>query len=459
MEAHVAATDPLVIDGLQYKLKPNGQYITSRQSVSFHPSGSNVYKPVGGTRVLRIVLADGSGGWLDPQSVKLFFDVVNEAEVANDATATAAMRLRPLSPWGFFKKMRITCAGSLVEDISEYSRTHEMFHMMKPADIRDNDTVEGFEYREGAIDDPTAGNMAGIKGGSKKTVCFTPLSGLLQCGKMLPLAYMKGGLVLEMELCNSFEEPLVVTGGSVFTAAKNSQVWRLENCQVKADILQLDNGFQNSYDAHMLEGGMLAINFQGYVTSQQSIVGDKVTVNLSRQASHLKGVFVSFHKSKASTDYLFKEWNKFYHPMNNADVYENNSFPYDIDHELELQIQIGGKTYPQTPCSSIAESWSQLRKAVARYGKHPVSITPAQYHSTKYVFGLDMEALPEVGYTGLSTKNGEMITVKVKALDIAKLNVGSTVADGNTHMPTSLFMVLCTDNILELRDSGVSVLD
>ena len=63
MDAHINATDPLVIDGLQYKLQPNGQYVTQRQSVSFHPSGSNVYKPVGGTRVLRIVLADGSGGW------------------------------------------------------------------------------------------------------------------------------------------------------------------------------------------------------------------------------------------------------------------------------------------------------------------------------------------------------------------------------------------------------------
>jgi len=262
---------------------------------------------------------------------------------------------------------------------------------------------------------------------------------------------MKGGLVLEMELCNTFTEPLIESGGAVFTAAKNSQAWRLENCQVKADILHLDNGFQNSYDAHMLDGGMLAINFQGYVTSQQSIVGDKVTVNLSRQASHLKGVFVSFHKSDANTDYLLKEWNKFYHPMDNAAAYETNSFPYDIDQELELQIQIGGKTYPQTPCSSIAESWSQLRKAVARYGKHPVSITPEQYHSTKYVFGLDMEMLPEVGYTGLSTKNGEMITVKVKAVN------PSTAMTG--HMPTLLFIVLCTDCIIELRDSGISVLD
>ena len=75
-----------------------------------------------------------------------------------------------------------------------------MFHMMKAADIRENDTIEGFEYREGAIDNPTTANMAGIKENSKKTICFTPLSGLLQCGKYLPLSYMKGGLVLEMEL-------------------------------------------------------------------------------------------------------------------------------------------------------------------------------------------------------------------------------------------------------------------
>ena len=77
MEAHVQATESCVIDGLQYKLKSNGQYVTSRQSVSFHPSGSNIYHPVGGTKVLRIVLSDGAGSWLDPQSVKLQFDVVN----------------------------------------------------------------------------------------------------------------------------------------------------------------------------------------------------------------------------------------------------------------------------------------------------------------------------------------------------------------------------------------------
>lgn len=179
--------------------------------------------------------------------------------------------------------MRITCGGSFVENF-DYNRTHEMFHIMKPADIRDNDTTEAFEYREGNVVDPNPANFAGIAGNTRETVCFSLLRGLLQCGKMLPLSYMKGGLVIEMELGNSFAEPLFDTSGATFTSTNTSVSWNLENCQIKADILHLDNGFQNSYDAHMLDGGLLAIHFQGYITSQQSIVGDKVTVNLSRQA-------------------------------------------------------------------------------------------------------------------------------------------------------------------------------
>ena len=76
---------------MQYELKPDGQYVTLRQSVSFHPGGSIVYKPVGGTRVLRVALADGSGGCLDHESVKFQVYAVNEA-------TTAGERLRPLAP-------------------------------------------------------------------------------------------------------------------------------------------------------------------------------------------------------------------------------------------------------------------------------------------------------------------------------------------------------------------------
>lgn len=442
MESHVAASEPLVIDGLQYKLKPNGEYVTKRESVSFYPSGSNVYQPVGGTRVLRIVLADGAGGWLDPESVKLQIDVIN-----TDNTSTN-MRLRPIAPWCFFKKIRISAGGALIEDF-DYARTHEMFHMMKSKELRENDEVEGFEFS--TDDEPSDENYAGIPGnGGKKTVCFSLLSGLLSCGKMLPLSYMKGGLTIELELVNSYADALVTAQASTaFTTANTSELWRIENAQIKADILTLDNGFQNSYDSHMLDGGMLAINYQGFITSQQSISGTNVTVNLSRQSSHLKGVFVSYFNT---TDQLHKECNQFYHPMGKVPTYGTNAvhYTYDANYELEFQLQVGGKSFPQMPINNVAESWAKLRSAVAAYGKHPLSIKSREYHSTKFVQGLDLEKLSGVGYTGLSTKNGEMITVKVKAVNTTTLNA---------HMPTSLFMVLCTDNILEIRDSGISALD
>ena len=86
-----------------------------------------------------------------------------------------------------------------------------MFHMMKPGGIRDNDTTEAFEYREGNIVNPNLAKFAGIVRNTCKTTSFSVSSGLRQCGKMLPLSYMKSGLVIEMELVNSFAESLVDT--------------------------------------------------------------------------------------------------------------------------------------------------------------------------------------------------------------------------------------------------------
>ena len=40
--------------------------------------------------------------------------------------------------------MRVTCAGQVLEEISDYNRLHEMFHMMKPSEARMNDAIEGF---------------------------------------------------------------------------------------------------------------------------------------------------------------------------------------------------------------------------------------------------------------------------------------------------------------------------
>ena len=57
--------------------------------------------------------------------------------------------------------------------------------------------------------------------------------------------------------------------------------------------------------------------------------------------------------------YFFKnkEFNDFNHPMDNA-----TNGKYDKDYELEVQMQIGSKLFPEYPIRSISESFSQLKK-------------------------------------------------------------------------------------------------
>ena len=76
MEVYSSSVEDQLIDGLSFKLSPGSSYITDRQSVSFFPSGSNIYTTTSGTKILRIVL-NGSD-WLDPATVRVFFDVKNK---------------------------------------------------------------------------------------------------------------------------------------------------------------------------------------------------------------------------------------------------------------------------------------------------------------------------------------------------------------------------------------------
>ena len=102
--------------------------MTERRSVTYHPQGSNIYKPGAGTKLVRILLTGDN--WMDPSTFRVMFDL-------NSDETNAAKSLRPLGgPWTFFRRMRILCAGQLVDDIMDYNRIHEMFHMMIASESR-----------------------------------------------------------------------------------------------------------------------------------------------------------------------------------------------------------------------------------------------------------------------------------------------------------------------------------
>ena len=75
MEIYSSSVEDQLIDGLSYKLSSGSSYITDRKSVSWFPSGSNVYSSNSGTKVIRFLL-NGSD-WLDPNTLRIFFDIAN----------------------------------------------------------------------------------------------------------------------------------------------------------------------------------------------------------------------------------------------------------------------------------------------------------------------------------------------------------------------------------------------
>ena len=127
---------------------------------------------------------------------------------------------------------------------------------------------------------------------------------------------------------------------------------------------------------------------------------------------------------------------------------------YKIGKEVELHVQIGSKLYPEYPIRSASETFSQLRKTMGIHQSpfHSLDITGPQYRSYKFIASIDTEKVLEAGFTGLNTRAGDLLTIKVKPLDASSSGMGSTV-------PTKFFTVLHSDNILEIKESGVTVFD
>ena len=441
MEAVANSVDDALIDSLSFKLSNSASYLTDRKSVTFWPTGSNIYKTNSGTKVIRFVLTNDN--WLDPSTVRLMFNLVN-----NDATDTKMLRTIS-GGWSFFRRIRIMCQGTLIEDF-DYNRTHEMFEVLTSVHNRDNDDIENFGYRADTVAPGVAHSTAtlpGIKGaGGYQTIGFKLCSGILNQPKMLPLKYMP--LTIELELVNDANDPIVTPGvDSVFTTTNTSNNWQLENVQIKCDICNLDNSLQNNYDSHLLSGKSLPINFNTYITQSQAIAGQDVGVSLNRAITRLKSIFVTFHQS-ADTDATHKEWNDFNHPMDNdVDLHYNKGY------ELEYQIQIGSKLFPEYPVRSLSESYAQLKKCLGILGSnfHSVSVTPLQYRNDHFIIGCDTEKALQAGFTGLNTRQGDLLSIKVKAMDKSTL--------GADLMPNTMFIVLHSDQIMEISDSGVQVFD
>ncbi len=77
-----------------------------------------------------------------------------------------------------------------------------------------------------------------------------------------------------------------------------------------------------------------------------------------------------------------------------------------------------------------------------------MDINAIQYHSHKFIIGIDLEKVLEARGTGYNTKAGDLLTVFFK-------HRTATPA----HQATDISTVLVSENILKLSDVGIEVYD
>jgi hypothetical protein len=139
-----------------------------------------------------------------------------------------------------------------------------------------------------------------------------------------------------------------------------------------------------------------------------------------------------------------KNFNDFFHPSGDYTTQTQ-------DKEIEFQIQIGSKLYPENSIRSVQEAFSQLAKCLGINNSafHGVDIIPLEYRSHKFIIGIDTEKILEAGFTGINTKAGDLMVIKVKqASGIPQANICN-----------KMYITLHSDQILNIRDTGVEVFD
>ena len=192
----------------------------------------------------------------------------------------------------------------------------------------------------------------------------------------------------------------------------------------------------------------------------QTIAGqDAPLVNVSRALTRLKSVFVTLNKNfnTDSRKQLMgrKIWNDFFSPMS---INDNSvgRYTHDINGEFEFQLQIGSKLFPEYPIRSHNEAYYQLKKTlgVQSSAVHNFDISPVQYRDNKLIIGTDCEKVLDAGFTGINTRAGDLMTVKFKYNDKGALDNGVY-----RRLADRIHIVLHSDQIMEIRDSGVQVFD
>ena len=516
MDTIVSEANDAMINQLNFGLPETSQYITDRHFVNYFPSGSNIYSSSGGgNKNVRFYISGDSNQYLDLSSIRLF------ANIKNTDASDRAKFLRPLGGLhAFFERYRATVGGQLIQDIIEYNRHCELYKSFKSKDVNEMDDIESsanpswdddyHRYANGlnnfldpTTDGATSGtgvvtvntgadhnewgrigfrhtrhSLSGIASNGQMRLGHKPVCGLLESNYYLPLRFAP--LELEFTIVSDSNEPIVVPEGNgttetdkngyYFQGGNTSVLWEINNVIIRAEVITLDNTVDNNITKHLLEGQSLKLIVPQYHTLTQTFNagGGEINMNIVKSASKLSTAFVTLYREKKQgkrygqflpDNYVHKRFNYFYNPMINSEI--NDGFDgalvegqgfQDFSRNLSWQFQVGNKKFPEFECQSLSEAFYFLRRTLHYHNgdQNSLNVSYKQYGENIFVIGVSFEKMADVNFTGTNTKMGSLIVFKIK---------GTQGAIATAEQIQEIFCHMCSESILELRESGSLVFD
>ena len=439
----VAAGSPDVLsNAIQFDLPATASYIVGRSNTTWLPLGSAQYTPDQGTRLLRFVISD-TRGFLDPSSVVLSFRLMNTA-------ATGNLRLRDV-PITIFRRIKVFCSGTLVEDITEAQRLASFMRMCEPKERQENDkilsnwTEKDTGHRSGAGIPP---NQA------RRVYTDLRLLGLFRISKHLPISHM--ALTLEFELAEGADifYSSMAAIADVAPAVTHSQSYALSDVQIQGDMVELSPELLSRYTSLLDQGKHFPIPFTTWTNSRHVLLNvTDQDVATTRALSLLKTAFITFSHTGFGWDAtsaasgfhsLFSSWNLFLNPLHAAAHQWT-----DTNDNFNWELQIGGRHWPSHQCRGVgAETYYHFRQALDMAVWGESSFNAIEWNTIRWVAGIDLErgsgTLDNLSMTGTSTRGGEPIVFKLRGFN-------------TTQMPNMAFVHLCHDAIFTVSKGGCEV--
>ena len=335
---------------------------------------------------------------------------------------------------------------------------------------------------------PTRHSMSGIPGANGKVrVSHKMCCGLMESNYFLPLRVAP--LELQFQLVSDGNEPIIVPQGDA-TANPTTETdrqgyyfqsgntatgddWIITQVFIRADTITLDNSVDNKITSALLQGTSLKMVIPQYHTITQTFNtgGAEINMNIVKSASKLSNAFITLYRAPKTglrygyfrpDNYLHKRWNYFYNTMINSEINDggdpdNNPEEVgqgfaDSTRALSWQLQVANKKFPEKECESLAEAWYFLRRTIGLFNpeQNSINISYNQYRNSKFVIGVDFQKMNSVNFSGISTKLGSLITIKLK---------GTEGAIAPAEQITEIFCHLVSESILEIRSDGSLVYD